>query len=44
MKTWIGCLVGAMALLLFSCQPEKKMEEVAVDLPQILEKLSLIHI
>ena len=42
MKTWIGCLVGAMALLLFSCQPEKKTEEVAVDLPQILEKKELV--
>lgn len=42
MKTWIGCLVGAMALLLFSCQPEKKTEEGAVDLPQILEKKELV--
>lgn len=42
MKTWIGCLVGVMALLLFSCQPEKKTEEVAVDLPQILEKKELV--
>lgn len=42
MKTWIGCLVGAMALLLFSCHPEKKTEEVAVDLPQILEKKELV--
>lgn len=42
MKTWIGCLLGAMALLLFSCQPEKKTEEVAVDLPQILEKKELV--
>ena len=42
MKTWIGCLLGAMALLLFSCQSEKKTEEVAVDLPQILEKKELV--
>lgn len=42
MKTWIGCLLGAMALLLFSCQSGKKAEEVAVDLPQILEKKELV--
>ncbi len=42
MKTWIGCLVGAMVLLLFSCQSGKKAEEVAVDLPQILEKKELV--
>lgn len=42
MKTWIGCLLGAMALLLFSCQSEKKAEEVAVDLSQILEKKELV--
>lgn len=42
MKTWIGCLLGAMALLLFSCQSEKKTEEVAVDLSQILEKKELV--
>lgn len=42
MKTWIGCLLGAMALLLFSCQSEKKTEEVVVDLPQILEKKELV--
>ncbi len=42
MKTWIGCLLGAMALLLFSCQSEKKTEEVAVDFPQILEKKELV--
>lgn len=42
MKTWIGCLLGAMALLLFSCQSEKKAEEVAVDLLQILEKKELV--
>lgn len=42
MKTWIGCLLGVMALLLFSCQSEKTAEEVAVDLPQILEKKELV--
>lgn len=42
MKIWIGCLLGAMALLLFSCQSEKKAEEVAVDLLQILEKKELV--
>lgn len=42
MKTWIGCLVGAMVLLLFSCHSGKKAEEVAVDLPQILEKKELV--
>lgn len=42
MRTWIGCLLGVMALLLFSCQSEKKAEEVAVDLLQILEKKELV--